>query len=86
MYTDADSLADVRIIVRNIQKQRAEDLAVALVVDDGGEESGRVRTHLLDMRVVSYPYVRLFRAETVVVSGGLFDRDTRERIARELKK
>lgn len=86
MYTDQDSLADVQIIVENIRKLRQKDVNAILVVDAKNEESERIRAHLLNMRVISYPYVQLFNRDSIVAFGGLFDQDTLDAISRELKK
>lgn len=86
MYADQDSLDDAQIVARNIQRLREADVSVTFVVDAKDDESERIRTHLLNMKVISYPYVQLFRRNDAIAFGGLLDQDTLNAIRRELEK
>lgn len=86
MYADQDSFDDARIVARNIQRLREADVSVTFVVDAKDDESERIRTHLLNMKVISYPYVQLFRRNDVIAFGGLLNQDTLNAIRRELEK
>lgn len=59
--------------MKNIQRQKENDINAVLVVDTNDKDSERIRAHLLNMRVISYPYVQLFKHDNAVVAGGLFD-------------